>query len=291
MKPENSITELDALISLLDEPDVDILIKVQEKIFTYGINAVPVLENAWDHSVDETIQKRIEGIIHHLQVSDIYQELNKWKEFNSSDLLKGFVLISKYQYPDIDEAAIIKKIGLIIQDVWLELNNNLTPLERVKVLNHVFFEIHGFSGNKANIHLPQNSYINNIFETKKANPISLSIIYLVVAQSLKIPVYGVNLPQNFIMAYLDGLIPDGMKVGRNNIQFYINAFNNGAVFTKREIELFLRQINLEDDDKYFIPCNNVTIIRRVMNNLIYSYENSGDHEKTEEFKRLLKALD
>jgi len=291
MKPENSITELDALISLLDEPDVDILIKVQEKIFTYGINAVPVLENAWDHSVDETIQKRIEGIIHHLQVSDIYQELNKWKEFNSSDLLKGFILISKYQYPDIDEAAIIKKIGLIIQDVWLELNNNLTPLERVKVLNHVFFEIHGFSGNKANIHLPQNSYINNIFETKKANPISLSIIYLVVAQSLKIPVYGVNLPQNFIMAYLDGLIPDGMKVGRNNIQFYINAFNNGAVFTKREIELFLRQINLEDDDKYFIPCNNVTIIRRVMNNLIYSYENSGDHEKTEEFKRLLKALD
>jgi hypothetical protein len=290
MKPENRITELDALISLLDEPDADIFNKVKEKIFSYGINAVPVLENAWDHSVDETLQKRIEGIIHHIQVSDIYQELNKWKEFNSSDLLKGFVLIAKYQYPDIDEAAIIKKIGLIIQDVWLELNNNLTPLEQVKVLNH-FFDIHGFSGNKANIHLPQNSYINNIFETKKANPISLSIIYLVVAQSLKIPVYGVNLPQNFIIAYLDGLIPDGMKVGRNNIQFYINAFNNGAVFTRREIELFLRQINLEDDDKYFIPCNNVTIIKRVINNLIYSYENSGDHEKTEEFKRLLKALD
>lgn len=291
MNPENRTTELDALISLLDEPDSDIFDKVRQKIFSYGINAVPVLENAWDHSMDETIQKRIEGIIHHIQVSDIYQELNKWKEFNSSDLLRGFLLVAKFQYPDLNEEDIIKKIGLIIQDVWLELNNNLTPLEQIKVINHVIFEVHGFSGNKANVHLPQNSYINNIFETKKANPIALSIIYIVVAQSLKIPVYGVNLPQNFIMAYLDSLIPDGMKVGRNNIQFYINAFNNGAVFTRREIELFLRQINLEDDDKYFIPCNNVTIIRRVMNNLIYAYENIGNHEKTEEFKRLLKALD
>lgn len=291
MNSENRNTELDALISLLDEPDADMYNKVRDKIFTYGITAVPILENAWDHSMDETIQKRIEGIIHHIQFSDIYQELNKWKEFNSSDLLKGFTLVARYQYPDLDEAFIIKKTGLIIQDVWLELNNNLTPLEQIKVLNHVMFEVHGFSGNKANIHLPQNSYINNIFETKKANPISLSIIYMVVAQSLKIPVYGVNLPQNYIMAYIDGLIPDGMKVGRNNIQFYINAFNNGAVFTRREIELFLRQINLEDDDKYFIPCDNVTTIRRVMNNLIFSYENSGDHEKKEEFKRLLKALE
>ncbi len=291
MNSENRNTELDALISLLDEPDTDMYNRVRDKIFTYGITAVPILENAWDHSLDETIQKRIEGIIHHIQFSDIYQELNKWKEFNSSDLLKGFTLVARYQYPDLDEALIIKKTGLIIQDVWLELNNNLTPLEQIKVLNHVMFEVHGFTGNKANIHLPQNSYINNIFETKKANPISLSIIYMVVAQSLKIPVYGVNLPQNYILAYLDGLIPDGMKVGRNNIQFYINAFNNGAVFTRREIELFLRQINLEDDDKYFIPCDNVTTIRRVMNNLIFSYENSGDHEKKEEFKRLLKALE
>ncbi len=283
--------ELNALISLIDEPDIDMFGRIREKIFSYGLEAIPELENAWDVNPDNGIQHRIEGIIHQIQFDHIHKELGAWKSSPDKDLFKGFTLVANFQYPDLDEKLLINKIGKIIQDVWLELNINLTPLEKVKVLNHIIFDVHGFKGNKKDIYAPANSYINVIFETKKANPISLSIIYMVVAQSLGIPVYGVNLPQNFILAYMGGTIRDFDLIDANDVQFYLNAFNKGAVFTHKEVKLFLGRMNIDQDKKYFLPCDNVTIIRRVLNNLVFSYEQIDEQEKVKELKRLQSALD
>jgi regulator of sirC expression with transglutaminase-like and TPR domain len=290
---ENSIKnkELEALVNLIDEPDFKIFERIRDKLFDYGMEAIPALEDARIAFVDHSIQQRIESIIQHIQLDYSFAELKHWRQNNESDLLKGFTIVARHRYPQLDEKEIIKKIGVLIQDVWLELNSNLTPLEKIKVINHIFFEVHGFKGNKSDIHAPQNSFINNIFETKMGNPISLSIIYMIIAQSLKIPVYGINLPQNFILSYTTGMIDDYQMVTTDDIRFYLNVFNTGAVFTRREIELFLRQINLEQDPKYFLPCNNITIIKRVLNNLIFSYENTADTERAAEIKRLQQALD
>jgi regulator of sirC expression with transglutaminase-like and TPR domain len=288
-KPYNR--ELNALVSLIDEPDQSMFDQVRNKIFAYGVDAVPLLEEAWDTTADGDVQKRIETIIHTIQFDHNFHQFNLWRNTPAQDLLVGFILVAKYQYPELNEKTITDQVGQIIQDVWLEINNNLTPLEKVKIINHIFYDVHGFRGNKRDIQSPQNSYINSVLETRKANPISLSIIYMVVAQSLKIPIYGINLPQNFILAYLNDFVDDYSKVTRRQVQFYLNIFNNGAVFTQREVEMFLRQINLEQDDRYFLPCDNVTIIRRVMNNLIFSYENSGNPEKAAELKKLQEALD
>ncbi len=283
--------ELDALVSLLDEPDNNMFGQVRKKIFSYGTDAIPALEDAWGAYLDNTIQQRIEVIIHHIQFNHIYNELQEWKTSNGQDLLKGFVLIAKYQYPNMNEKSIIDEIGKIIHDVWLELNNNLTPLEKIKVINHIIFDVHGFKGDAKDMHVPQNSFINKIIETKKANPISLGIIYMIVTQSLKIPVYGINLPRNFILAYMGGMINDDKKNTESDVQFYLNPFNKGAVFTRREVEQFLSQINVEHDKKYFLPCDNITIIKRVLNNLIFSYEKSGEVGKVDEIKKLQPALD
>ena len=282
--------ELDALISLLDEPDVEIFGKIREKLFSYGAEVIPLLENAWDHSFDGIIQNRIEDIIHEIQLKKLYAELADWRNNNTEDLLKGFIIVSKYQYPDLDEKKITDQIAGIIQDVWLELNQNLTPLEKIKVINHIIFDVHKFAGNKTNLHAPQNSYLKDVLETKKANPISLSLIFMIVAQSLRVPVYGINLPQNFIMAYTDRLYHKDYAFTRDDVQFYINAFNKGAVFTRREVELFIRQLKLDDLDPYYVPCDNISILSRVFNNLIFSYENSGNPDKVEEIKWLQKAL-
>jgi regulator of sirC expression with transglutaminase-like and TPR domain len=292
MYDKTKSSELQALISLLDEPDPEIFSRVRERLFTYGISAVPLLEDAWDSTYEENdIQKRIEGIIHDIQFDDVFQNLKKWKNSPQPELLTGFLHVAKYQYPDLKDKMITDKVGLIIQDVWLELNNNLTPLEKIKVINHILFDVHGFSANKSDVYAPSNSYLNLVLETKKGNALSLSIIYIVIAQSLKIPIYGVNLPQNFIMVYLDKMPNPGDRITKSSVQFYINAFNNGMVFTQREVELFLRQISIESEDKFFLPCDNLTIIRRVLNNLVVAYETSGKLEKVEELKRLQEALD
>lgn len=290
MTSKTKNTELDALVSLLDEPDDNMFGQVRDKIFSYGMDAIPALENAWDVSTDNTMQNRIETIIHQIQFDHTVEEFRLWKTNLSHDLLKGFILVAKYHYPELDEKSIITQVGKIIQDVWLELNSNLTPLEKIKVLNHIFFDVNGFRDNRQDLYSTKNSFINNVLESKKGNSVSLSIIYMVVAQSLKIPIYGINLPQEFVMAYMGGMILDLKSISAKDVQFYLNAKNKGAVFTKREIERFLMQINLEPEDKYFLPCDNLTIIRRVLNNLLYAYQQSGNTEKAAEIKKIQEIL-
>jgi len=284
--------ELNALISLLDEPNENMFGQIKNKLMVYGMDAVPFLENAWDNSFDSIIQERIEDIIHNIQQDDLKNELIHWKNSRPYDLLTGFSLVSKYQYPDIDEKEIREKVEIIKRDVWLELNSNLTALEKVKVLNHIIFEIHGFTGNKSNIDAPRNLFLNNLLETKKGNHLSIGIFYTIIAQKLGIPIFGVNLPQHFILAYVDEIHDEKLSIANESeVLFYINPFNKGAVFTKREIEVFIKHLKLKRDNQYFVPSDNKVIIHRLILNLIKSFNKLGYSNKVEELKILLQVFE
>jgi regulator of sirC expression with transglutaminase-like and TPR domain len=286
---ENS--ELTALMSLLDEPNDDIFQAIHDRIFAHGMEAVPVLEHAWENTFDTEIQHRIEDLIHQIQFEDLKKDLRQWAEFGHHDLLQGAVLIAKFQYPDLDEDTIIKKIGLISQDIWLELNQNLTGLEKVKVINHILFEEHKLTGNVTNLSAPENFFVNLLLDTKKGSPLILGVIYISLAQGLKIPIYGVDLPKHFVLAYTDEILLSPNDVPEGEVIFYINPFNRGAVFTRNEIELFIKQLKLEKKDAYFTPCDNKTIIRRMMKELINIYDQSGNSVKRDEMTELLGMVD
>jgi regulator of sirC expression with transglutaminase-like and TPR domain len=165
----------------------------------------------------------------------------------------------------------------------------MTALENIKVLNHIFYGVQHFDGNKINPNAPQNYYLNTLLETRKGSPLTLGILYMILAQKLKIPVYGVNLPQHFILAYLtDTGISNPAE---NDVLFYINPFNKGAVFTKREIELFIRQLKIPTSSSFFEPCSNIDIIKRLITNLIFSYNQLGYPDKIEDLENLLKIIE
>jgi len=292
-KSEMSLKEVIALITLLDDPDEVIYTQVKERFVILGPPAIPHLETAWENSFDAIMQKRIEIIIHTIQFEILQKALKKWAIEEQEDLLKGILILSRYQYPDLNETKIRKDLGQIKQDVWLELNDDLTAIEKVKVLNHILFEVHQFSGNITNYHAPQNSFINNVLESKKGNPLMLSVLYMLICKELNIPIYGINLPQHFVLAYLNdnaNLIDVNNKTLSNNILFYINPFSKGLIFNQKDIDQFLKQLNLEAEAKYYIPCSNIEIVKRSLNNLIFSYEKLGYLEKVDELKGLDKQL-
>ena len=284
--------ELQAHINLLDDPNNEVFQVVQQNLSNQGTDIVPELEKAWENSLNERFQERIENIIQEIQFQSIQKKLSNWADSGSNDLLKGAFLIAKYQYPDIKFEDIVKNIDTIKHDVWLELNENLTALEKVKILNHIIFDVHGFKRNSSNFHSPQNSYINNVLEKKKGNPIALSMIYATVAQKLELPIYGVNLPKNFILAYKDETtsIKAFDKDDNPDVLFYINPFNKGAVFGKREIDYFIKQQRLEPQKSFYLPCNNLEIIHQLLLILIHSYEILGDSDKIIAFEQLLKIV-
>jgi len=283
--------ELNALISMIDEPSNSIFNQIRDKILIHGIEAIPFLEDAWDNSFNNLLQERIEEIIHNIHLNNLLADLKTWKNKYPYDLLRGFCLATKYHYPDLDIDKIRENVEEIRRDIWLELNNNLTALEKIKVINHILFDIHGISGNKTNIDAPQNLFINNLLESKKGNHVSIGILYIILSQQLNIPVFGVDLPQHFILAYTDEVYEGKhVEVKENEVIFYINPFNKGAVFTKREIEVFVKHLKIDSKPEFFNPCDNTTIIKRLFADMIRSYKKLGYLEKVEELIVLAEVL-
>ncbi len=284
--------ELNALISLLDDPDEGVFSHIKTKIVSLGQDVIPVLENAWEHSFNPLLQTRIENIIHTIQFQKIAEELRHWSKNNEHTLLEGALLVARYQYPDLDTAKLNKQLEQIKHDIWLELNDNLTALERTRVINHILFDVHQYSGNTVNYYAPQNSYINNVIESKKGNPLSLSIIYAIIAQSLALPIYGVNLPEHFVLAYRDenDFLQPSAKNDSSPILFYINPFSRGAVFGRKEIDAFLKQLKMKPLAEHYNACSNLDIIKRLIRNLINSYEKLGYPDKSQELQSLLNSI-
>jgi len=285
-------SELKALISLLDDTDNEVVTHIRERLVTLGSNVIPVLEEAWSKSFDAVLQERIENIIHKIQFDNRKAELKKWCEQNSDDLLAGVILIARYQYPDLDETKVREQLNKIKRAAYVELNKNLTPLEKVQAMNRVLFDSFGFNGNTSNFHAPQNSFINSVLETRKGNPLMLCVIYSIIANQLDIPLYGVNLPEHFILAYQEKSNSEVYEYTypEASVLFYVNVFSRGVIFTKKDIEQFLNKLNLKPNKIFFEPCSNVEIIKRSLRNLAFSYQKLNENEKLYEIEDLLDYI-
>jgi regulator of sirC expression with transglutaminase-like and TPR domain len=268
--------ELKALISLLDDDDKQIAAHIEEKILSLGTEAIPFLEKEWESNMSPAVQGRIEDLIHTLQYDLLKERLKNWYESKDQDLLTGMWIIATYQYPEIELEKLKHELEQIYYETWLEFSPDLYVFDQIKVINSVIFNKLKFGANTKNFHSPGNSMINVVLETKKGNPITLCVIYLLVAQKLKLPVAGVNLPNLFILTYKD-----------DNHQFYINAFNRGLIFSKQDIENYINELHLVPQTSFFESCSNLEIIRRALRNLVMSFEKMGEHAKAEEVKVLL----
>ncbi len=285
-------SNIKALIHLMDDPDTSVYKHVRDQLMQYGPEAIPFLENSWsDENFGNEFLERVENLIHDIQFQTICEQLQEWKN-GSRDLLEGAILIAKYQYPGLNEEHIYDFLNHLTREIWLEINYKLTAFEKIKVINQVFYREYQFRGDSKNYNSPLNSYINTVIELRKGNPLTLSIIYSVLAQKLDLPVYGVNLPSHFILAYLDkeethrqtGLIEN------HGVLFYINTFSQGGILTHQEIKEYLKQINIESHRAYLEPCSNTTILTRMLTNLISGYQQEGKKEKQNELSLLRNIL-
>lgn len=286
--------EVESLIRLLDDPDLEIASHVEQKLLSYGNDVIDQLESAWAQSLDTLLQERIENLVHKIQFLDVKRELELWYIGGAFDLLQGMLIVNKYQYPDLDEQKVINHIEDIKRDIWMQMVYEMSSVEKVKLINHVLYTIHGFTGNTTNHQDPQNSYLSQVLESRKGNQILLAVIYSIIAQKLDIPIYGVNLPQHFILAYVDESPAESIKVSgdvfEDRILFYINAFNKGFIFGRKDVDAFLKQLNLSANQRFYEPCTNVDIIQRVLRNLISAYDKLSAPDKVEELQELLSIF-
>lgn len=292
-------SQLNALIRLVEDPDPEIFGHVKSRLIEMGRAVVPSLTGTIEQRKEQLSfdggwhETRIQHIIEEIHFNEVKNELKAWRASSTRDLLKGSLIISKFQFPEVDEREVEAELDKIKQKVWLEINEENTAFEIVKIFNHVLFDLCGFKSSKSDYYAEENSYLNRVLDSKKGNPLSLSIIYSVIAQKLEIPIYGVNLPNHFVLGFVDEFQTLKM-LGLNddrNILFYINPFSKGRIFDHNEIENYLRSLNLPLERNYFEPCSNTEILKRMLKNLTVAYNKQGDQERVEGIKEMQLILE
>lgn len=285
-------TKLESLITLLDDPDDSVFNLVLVEIIKEDISIVDRLEHIWETSFEELVQKRIEFIIQQIQFNDTKEKIKNWANQETLDLFEGIFLISRYQYPELKLKFIQIQLEKIRKDIWLEFKNSLTSLEKITILNHIFFNHYKFHVDRKNTESPQNCYINHVLDTRKGNPISITIIYILIARSLNLPVHYIDFDTNPLVGYFDKDIARSANgEGHNNqILFYINPSNKGAIIGPKEVDYIQQSADLHDHKLHPVPCPDRIIIKRLVEKLTSDYKHVGSLEKVNYLKEIAEIL-
>lgn len=283
--------EISALFHLIDDPDEEVFSTVTERIISHGRAIIPNLENLWENSPDESVQERIEMIIHKLHFRDLVEEFSIWKD-SSCELLQGALLVSKYSYPEMIPTTTLQEIEKIRRNVWLELNSYLTPLEQVNVISGILYSYYKLKGNEVSYDLSDDFLINKLIENKRGNAITNGILYLILCEMLDIPVRAINIPKQFILGYfdIDYNFPNPSKQKSEKINFFIDPLN-GQVYSHKDVESYFKRISVPPVSAYYRQLDNKRIIQHLLEEFSKCFNGLSNLYKKNDLIFLSKLLD
>ena len=284
-------TEISALFTLIDDPDEEVFGAVSEKIIDYGKNIIPNLEHLWETTPDEGIQERIELIIHRLHYRDLSEDMRQWNVSGHHDLMLGALLVCKFQYPDLSTTPVLQEIEKVRRNIWLELNNYLTPLEQVNIVTSILYSYYGLKGGETNYKEPNEFMLHKTLETKRGNQICNGIIYLLLCELLDIPIKFINIPKQFIVAYFKpGYSEENLPNPIHKIEFFIDP-TTGQVFTHQDVENYFKRISVPPVGIYFKPQPNKKVIQQLLEEFSKCFDSDKDLYKQTELMNLSRMLD
>ena len=283
--------EVRALLKLIDDPDGEVYETVAGRIMDYGKSIIPNLEELWQVTEDAAVQSRIEMLIHRVQFQDLQQAFHEWASERQPGILGGAMLVARYQYPDLNTAAIMSQIDGMRRNIWLELNNYLTPLEQVNVFNSILYNYYKLQGHELSQREPAHFFINQTLESRQGNGYTIGVLYLVLCELLDIPIFAVDIPRQLVFAYIDALHPflHPDKPNEQQITFFIDPMN-GAVYTRRDVEAYLHKMGARDKAQYFVPLDARRVIFKMMEELALCYRYKRLDEKADEVQQLMQLI-
>jgi hypothetical protein len=284
--------EINALFTLIDDPDEEVYSTVSEKLIAYGKGIIPNLEHLWETTLNDSIQERIEMIIHRLHYTDLVQEFTEWRDAAYQDLLLGAILLAKFQYPELQSTQSLQEIEKIRRNVWLELNNFLTPLEQANVLTSILYKYYRLKGVEINYDCIDDFCIQKVLAAKKGNAITNGIIYQVMCELLDINARIINIPKQSIIAFFHSDYDPETELGNPQefIHFYIDS-TTGQAFSHKDIEQYFTRIGQEASPGFFKPLSHKRIIQLLIKESAKCFSKPNNEYKKDELIGLSNLLD
>jgi regulator of sirC expression with transglutaminase-like and TPR domain len=174
--------------------------------------------------------------------------------------------VARIQFPDLDHEPILREINEIAANLGDRLRNFNDGRDFVeKAQSYLFGEL-GFHANETDFFDPQNSCLNQVLACRTGIPITLSLVYMEVARRLQMPVYGISLPNRFLVQFDDG-----------NYATYIDPFGGGQIVTIRQCFAFAGATT--PDPSLLARATNKQILMRMLQNLQRAYIQSKDYNR------------
>ncbi len=274
--------EKSALIRLLDDPDKNVYSAVEKRIMDEGESMIEPLERAWACNEDNLLlQKRVEELVPIIENNAMLKLFMDWASHPDS-LLKAAWLMSKLLDFKVSEEVFTARYNELKIHLFQYGFSNYSPLEHIKIMNFIFFRKMGFKPCKTDdfTRIISSSPLC-VLDEKAGTPESLALMYLMYARDAGLPIVGVNLPKNFVLAYHDDLA---------GTRFYINPTTCGSVFYKSEIDSFLKNIKLPQKMEFYKPCDNITIVQRLLLRLEFSYKYNNRQKEADLVRKIINAM-
>ena len=278
-----------ALISLLDDSDPNVYINISKELSKLPASNIPYLEDIWLESDNLLFQERLEAIIAEIHHNSIIKELINWKNSPKQDLIDGAILINRSVSYHLSTNNVKTTINKIVDEIKPELKELESYLDKVKILNHFLYFIHNYMVLSPKEETNWGGNISTVLAQKKGNYIITSIIYAGIAQALKLPVTGIQLPNSILLSCESFMIDPTSKASKRNY-FYINPIDNGEVLSTIQLEHVIKFKKLKNLPQYYKPCNNFDLIKLLIQNQIFCYGRQSNFKYVEILKKLLNVL-
>lgn len=197
-------------------------------------------------------------------------------------LIETAISLAQDEYPDLDVQQVLSQIDQMQLRLQRRVAQDASALQRLRAVNEFFFRDLGFSGNLNNYYDPDNSFIHLVLKSRRAIPITLALIWLELAQSVKLKAFGIGFPGHFMVSVImpNGQVVidpmDGQSLGREELSERLMPYLDNKS-TDRTEETFLRELI-----KRAVPRE---IIARMLRNL------KEIHLSQEDWIRLLPVHD
>jgi regulator of sirC expression with transglutaminase-like and TPR domain len=269
----------DALVGLLDDTSPVVRQALLSHFAGLGTDAATLLREV-ERGPNRVLAGHAAWYLRELRFADPVAEFRGYIRAMSYDLETGPLLLARAVSPALDLgrcAAEIDAIAARCREISVEPSG---ARERCRIINRVLFHEWGFRGNVEHYIDPLNSLLDQVIERRKGNPVSLCIVYLLVAARLEFPLEPIGLPGHFMV----GCPGDEMP-------FFIDPFEQGAIRERDEMLALLadRRTGFRESDLSPVPVREV--LCRICRNLVNSYTAAGEPDKVRLFTGFLDEFD
>ncbi|MEM8603762.1 MAG: transglutaminase-like domain-containing protein [Cyanobacteria bacterium P01_H01_bin.121] len=169
-------------------------------------------------------------------------------------------------YSSFDAATYLQKLDAIAAEIEADLPSERYPLRVIQTLNQHLFKRLQFHGNTDDYYDPRNSWLNEVIDRRTGIPITLSLVYLEVAQRLDFPMVGIGMPGHFLIR------PDCDA----EMAIYVDPFHHGEILFQQDCESRLQEIYgqpVQLSEDLLQPVSKQQFLVRMLTNLKLIYLN------------------